>query len=184
MAAQLDLVERASGGDAAAFDTLARSVIDRMYAIAYRVLRDPHVAQDAVQQALWAAWRDLPNLRRPERFDAWLRRLLVRACYEEARRHRRNPTVTLLEIHAPMTPDESTTIANGDALDRAFRRLDAEHRLVIVLHHYEGVPLVEIAEALGIPVGTARSRLHYGLRRLREALAADERPGLVTGRTA
>ena len=83
-----------------------------------------------------------------------------------------------------MTPDESTTIANRDALDRAFRRLDAEHRVVVVLHHYGGVPLVEIAEALGIPVGTARSRLHYGLRRLRYALTADEGPRLVKGRTA
>jgi RNA polymerase sigma-70 factor (ECF subfamily) len=184
MAAQRELVERASAGDAVAFDALARSVIDRMYAIAHRVLRDTHVAQDAVQQALWGAWRDLPNLRDPDRFDAWLRSLLVRACYEEARRQRRNPTVTLLAVDTPSTPDDSAAIADRDALDRAFRRLDADHRIVIVLHHYEGVPLVEIAESLGIPVGTARSRLHYGLKRLREALASDAAPGRIEGRTA
>lgn len=184
MAAQRDLVERASGGDAVAFDTLARTVIDRMYAIAHRVLRDTHLAQDAVQQALWGAWRDLPNLRDPDRFDAWLRSLLVRACYEEARRQRRSPTVTLLAADTPSTPDESALIADRDALDRAFRRLDADHRIVIVLHHYEGIPLVEIAESLGIPVGTARSRLHYGLKRLRDALQADASAGRVEGRTA
>lgn len=174
-------MERASGGDAVAFDTLARTVIDRMYAIAHRVLRDTHLAQDAVQQALWSAWRDLPNLRDPDRFDAWLRSLLVRACYEEARRQRRSPTVTLLATDGPSTPDESSQIADRDALDRAFRRLDPEHRIVIVLHHYEGVPLVEIAESLGIPVGTARSRLHYGLKRLRDALVADAGAGRAEG---
>jgi RNA polymerase sigma-70 factor (ECF subfamily) len=167
---QRQLVERASAGDAAAFDTLARTVIDRMYAIAHRVLRDPHTAQDAVQQALWAAWRDLPGLRDVDRFDPWLRRLLVRSCYEESRRQRRHAVVTLLDFNAPPSPDSAADAADRDALERAFRKLDADHRIVIVLHHYEGVPLTEVAATLGIPVGTARSRLHYGLARLRAVL--------------
>jgi len=184
MTPQLELVERASRGDAAAFDALGRIVIHRMYAIAYRVLRDPDLAQDAVQQALWAAWRDLPNLRDLDRFDAWLRRLLVRCCYEEARRQRHGATITLLPVHQPAGRDMAGSIVDHDALDRAFRRLGPEQRVVVVLHHYEGIPLVEIAETLGIPVGTARSRLHYALKRLRDALESDGADELVKERLA
>jgi RNA polymerase sigma-70 factor (ECF subfamily) len=176
---QRELVARASTGDADAFDTLARTVIDRMYAVAHRILRDPHAAQDAVQQALWAAWRDLPTLRDLDSFDPWLRRVLVRSCWEEARRQRRHPVVTLVELNAPARPDTSTHIGDRDALERAFGKLDPDHRIVIVLHHYDGIPLTEIAETLGIPVGTARSRLHYGLARLRAALQAQD--GLRAG---
>ena len=173
MVAQLELVERASGGDAVAFDTLARTVIDRMYAISHRVLRDPELAQDAVQQALWTAWRDLPNLRQLDRFDAWLRRVLVRCCYEEARRQRRATNVIQLRLDPGSAPDAGSGLAERDALERAFTKLGPDHRIVVVLHHYEGLPLVEVAEALGIPVGTARSRLHYALKRLRDALATE-----------
>jgi RNA polymerase sigma-70 factor (ECF subfamily) len=170
------LVERAAGGDATAFDELGRGAIDRMYAIATRILGDPDSAQDAVQQALWAAWRDLPNLRDTGRFEAWLRRLLVRCCYEEANRRRR---VHLIPLRAPQDAsrnDEITAVGEREALDQAFALLTPEHRAVVVLHHWEGLTLVEIAEALSIPVGTARSRLHYALRRLRQTLGAD-RPG-------
>jgi RNA polymerase sigma-70 factor (ECF subfamily) len=167
------LVERAAAGDAKAFDELGRGAIDRMYAIANRILRDPDSAQDAVQQALWAAWRDLPNLRDPSRFEAWLRRLLVRCCYEEANRRRR---VHLMPLRAPQEAshvDEITAVGDREALDQAFALLTTEHRAVVVLHHWEGLTLVEIADALAIPVGTARSRLHYALRRLRESLGPD-----------
>jgi len=164
------LVERAAGGDAMAFDELGRGAIDRMYAIAGRILGDADSAQDAVQQALWAAWRDLPNLRDTNRFDAWLRRLLVRCCYEESRRRRRIRLVPLRVPQDVSETDEIGAIADREVLDRAFAQLTTEHRAVVVLHHWEGLSLVEIADALGIPVGTARSRLHYALRRLREAL--------------
>lgn len=167
------LVERAAGGDAAAFDELGRGAIDRMYAIATRILGDPDSAQDAVQQALWAAWRDLPNLRDTSRFEAWLRRLLVRCCYEEANRRRR---VRLMPLRAPQDTspvDEMAAIGEREALDQAFALLTTEHRAVVVLHHWEGLTLVEIAEALAIPVGTARSRLHYALLRLRATLGPD-----------
>ena len=86
---QVELVERARHGDREAFSALAAASVDRCYALAYRVLRDPHRAQDATQQALLGAWRDLPSLRDPERFDAWLNRLVVNACYGEARTERR-----------------------------------------------------------------------------------------------
>ena len=171
MPTQRELVERASRGDAVAFDALARAVIHRMYGTAHRVLRDTELAQDAVQQALWSAWRDLPNLRDLDRFDAWLRRLLVRSCYEEARRQRRAASATVLRFEEPATADSTATVGDREALERAFRRLGPDHRIVVVLHLHEGLALVEVADALGIPEGTARSRLHYAMKRLREALA-------------
>ena len=87
---QAELVERARTGDRDAFASLVSSSIDGCYALAYRILRDPHRAQDATQQALLGAWRDLPSLRDIERFDAWLHRLVVHACYAEARGERRH----------------------------------------------------------------------------------------------
>jgi len=176
---QRDLVERSAGGDQLAFDVLVRSVLDRMYAIAYRILRDQESTKDVVQTALWQAWRDLPALRDPDRFEAWLRRLLVRSCYEEARRQRRRPIVTLIDPDRYAVADSTHVIADRDALDRAFMRLSPEHRIVVVLHHYEGLTLVEVAQSLGIPVGTARSRLHYGLARLRDAMRHDDLAPMV-----
>ena len=170
------LVDRAMRGDREAFTSLARDRADRCYAVAYRVLRDPHRAQDAVQQALFGAWRDLPNLRDPERFDAWLLKLVVNACYSEARTERRwSAKVRLIPLDQPDEPDVARTVANRDELEHAFRRLTAEQRAVVVLHHHLGYPLTEIAATLGIPEGTARSRLHYAVRQLRTVLDPADR---------
>jgi RNA polymerase sigma-70 factor (ECF subfamily) len=161
-------------GDERAFADLIDLDGDRCYAIAYRILRDVEQAQDAVQQAYLLAWRELPRLRDPERFEVWLHRLLVNACYEEFRRYRRwNANVRTLPVDAPAGPDETVSIDDRDALDRAFRRLSPEHRAVVVLHHHAGMPLASIAEVAGVPVGTVKSRLHYATRILREALAVD-----------
>ena len=182
---QAGLVERAQGGDQDAFASLAAASVDRCYAIAYRILRDMHQAQDATQQALLSAWRDLPTLRDPERFDAWLYRLVVRACYAEAGRDRRWGTgVRLIPSDSSSLPDSATAIADRDELERGFRRLAPEQRAVLVLHHYLGYQLTEIAATLGIPVGTARSRLHYATRQLRAAIEADARPTSPKERTA
>ena len=174
---QVGLVERAQLGDREAFDALVAASIDHSYAIAYRIVRDPGRAQDATQQAYLSAWRDLPTLREPEKFDAWLRRLLVRACYAEAERDRRWAAgVRLIPPDTAMVADTATALADADELERAFRRLKADERAVLVLHHYLGIPLTEIAATLDIPAGTARSRLHNATRRLRAAIEADARP--------
>ena len=174
-----DLVERAQGGDREAFGALVQLTSDRMYALAARILRDNDLAEDALQGALINAWRQLPALREPDRFEAWLRKVLVHACYAEARRRRSwSANVRVLPVDGPAGPDDLITIDERDALDRAFRRLSIEQRAVFVLHHHQGLPLVEIAESLGIPAGTARSRLHYATKVLRAAIDADDR-GLV-----
>jgi RNA polymerase sigma-70 factor (ECF subfamily) len=173
---QLELVERAIRGDRDAFASLAESHVDRCYALAYRILRDPHRAQDATQQAMLGAWRDLPTLRDPERFDAWLHRLVVHACYTESRGERRwVARVRVVSTELPIAPDVARSVAARDELEGAFRRLSPEQRAVVVLHHHLGYPLTEIAATLGIPEGTARSRLHYAVRQLRAALDADDR---------
>ena len=167
-----ELIRRAARGDADAFDAVARDRIDRLYAIAYRILRDHHDAEDAVQQALWTAWADLPGLREADRFDGWLYRLLVRSCYRAGRsRRRRSSIVQVLPDDDELVGHrDADDISDRDTLERAFATLSMEHRAVVVLHHYLGLGLDEIAAVLGVPHGTARSRLHYALRRLRDVI--------------
>ena len=172
-----DLVTRAQHGDEEAFASLAVAAGDRLHAVAHRILRDVDLAEDATQQALLAIWRDLPQLRDPGRFDAWSYRLLVRACYAEGRKERRwSPPLRLLPSGEAAQADGASTVIDRDQLERAFRRLSTEHRAVVVLHHYLDWPLERVAETLGIPPGTARSRLHHAMRALRAALDADARP--------
>ena len=172
-----ELVVRAQHGDEEAFASLAVACGDRLHAVAHRILRDIDLAEDATQQALLAIWRDLPQLRDPARFDAWSYRLLVRACYAEGRRSRQwTPNMRLLSSDEPMQADGLSSVVDRDQLERGFRRLSIDHRAVVVLHHYLDMPLDRIAEALGVPVGTVRSRLHHAMRGLRAALDADARP--------
>jgi RNA polymerase sigma-70 factor (ECF subfamily) len=180
-----DVVERAMRGDREAFGMLVVQTSDRLYAIATRILRDADLAEDALQGALITAWRELPRLRDPDRFEAWVRRLLVHACYAEARRRRQwAGNVRVLPVDGPVGADELLSVADRDSLDRAFRRLTIEQRAVFVMHHHVGLSLVEIAETLGIPAGTARSRLHYATRLLRKAVTADLAPVIPQGRMA
>ena len=161
------------------------STVTCCYAIAYRILRDAERAQDAVQQAFLLAWRELPRLRDPERFGPWLHRLLVNACYEELRRHRRWSTrIRVLPVDGPGGPDPMVSVDDRDALDRAFERLTPEHRAVFVLHHHAGLPLAEIADIVGVPVGTVKSRLHYATRTLRAAIVADSQVDSTEARLA
>jgi RNA polymerase sigma-70 factor (ECF subfamily) len=170
------LVDRAKQGDAEAFDALARVVGDRCIAIACRILRDADQAEDAVQAALIIAWRELRTLRDPDRFEPWLHRILTHECYAEARRRRRwSADIRVVSIEESHEPGEILTVHDRDQLERAFRRLTLEQRAVLVFHHYLGLPLSEVAERLGIPFGTAKSRLHYATTALRASLEADAR---------
>jgi RNA polymerase sigma-70 factor (ECF subfamily) len=172
-----ELVLRAQDGDEEAFASLAVAVGDRLHAVAHRILRDIELAEDATQRALLSIWQDLPQLRDPAHFDAWSYRLLVRACYAEGRRAWQwTPTLRLLPDDDPSTGEGMGEVVDRDQLERGFRRLSIDHRAVVVLHHYLDLPLEEVAEALGVPPGTVRSRLHYAMRGLRAALEADARP--------
>src|SRR6188768_2134368 len=174
---QRDLVERAQQGDHDAFAELAGAAISRLDSAAWLILRDTEQAKDAVQNCLVRAWRDLPTLRSPDRFDAWLHRLLVRACIDEARRLRRHRVdAELTPIDAPAVDDGVSVANDRDQLERGFSRLEPEARALIVLHHYLDLPLPEVAIVLGIPLGTAKSRLHRALGSMRAALDADARP--------
>ena len=172
---QRALVERARRGDHDAFAVLAGAAIARLDSAARLILRDPELARDVVQETLLRAWRSLPGLRDPDVFDAWLNRLLTHAAIDEARRRRRRVIEVELEpIDAPIT-DPTAGLFDRDEIRRAFARLPAEQRAVIVLHYYVDLPLDRVAEILAIPPGTVRSRLHLALRGLRAALDADAR---------
>ena len=175
-----ELVEEAQRGDRDAFAALASSTASRLDAAARLILRDPDRARDAVQEALVRAWRDLPGLRDPDRFEPWLHRLLVRACLDEARRWRRHAIEVDLDAvgadaFAVETGAPDRACATRDELERGFRRLDPESRAAIVLHYYLDLPVPETAAALGVPLGTAKSRLHRAVAQLRAALEADAR---------
>jgi RNA polymerase sigma-70 factor, ECF subfamily len=179
----VDLVERAQRGDHAAFDALATGAYHRLYAIARRILRDEYAAQDAVQETLVRAWRDLRALRDRDRFEAWLHRLLVHACADLARGERRRRVELTGVVADPAAPaDDFGRLADRDELERAFLDLSLEHRAVLVLTHYLGMSAPEVARTLGIPTGTVYSRLHYGMRQLRDILAPADRPLTEVGR--
>ncbi len=178
-----ELVERAQHGDESAFAALAVRIGDRMYAIAYHILGDVDRADDAAQQAMIDIWRHLPELKDPDRFQIWTHRVCVRAAYAEARRLRSwTLKVKAVAVDDRNSPDAASGVADRDQLERGFLRLPMDHRAVVVLKHFAGLSNEEIAEALEIPVGTVRSRLHYSIRSLRAALEADARGETPRGR--
>lgn len=169
-----EMVEQARRGDHDAYEAVVRASAGRLYAIAYRILRDADLANDAMQEALVMVWDDLPALRDPDRFDAWATRITCRCCYRLAKRERR------FAQPAPSGPGPDTTafvaeLADQDEMERGFRRLSPEHRAVLVLHYYVGLTLSEVADTLDIPPGTVGSRLHYATLSLRAALESEAR---------
>ena len=184
---QIELVERARGGDREAFAVLAAGAIDRLYATARLILRDADLAEDATQDALVHAWRNLPTLRDAERFDAWLHRLLVRSCSDIGRHRRRWRAQVAILPREPAEPDGTSGIADREQIERGLLRLTDAQRTILVLNFYVGLSPTETADALEIPVGTAKSRLHYAIDALRAAIVADERTPVGAareGRTA
>ena len=172
---QRDLVERAKRGDHDAFAKLAGDAIARLDAAARLILRDPELARDGVQDGYIRAWRTLPALRDPDRFDAWLRRLIVHSCIDIMRRRRhRAIEVELTPIDVPAGGDFTSTVADRDQVEEALRHLDPEWRAVVVMHYFLGMPLPEVARALGIPLGTAKSRLHRSIQVMRIAVETEE----------
>jgi RNA polymerase sigma-70 factor (ECF subfamily) len=177
-----DLVERAMEGDREAFSALGHLWIDRLYAIARLILQDGDLAEDATQEALVDAWRGLSGLRDPQKFQPWLRRLLVNACYREANRSgsraRAEGRVRPLDEH---DRDPADAIADRDELDGAFSTLNPRQRALIVMHYYLGLPVLETASVLGLPVGTVKSQLSRTTRQMRATLDANARLPVVEG---
>ena len=183
---QFGLVVRAREGDRHAFAELARECGARLDATARLILRDPDLAQDAVQETLIRAWRSLPGLRDPQTFDPWLHTLVGRACIDQIRKRRRRVIeVELAPIHDRPGLDDAMRIADRDQLDRVLSRLEPEARAVVVMHFFLDLPLSQVAATLGIPVGTAKSRLHRSLAAMRSAIAIDDvaaaRPTVMRG---
>ncbi len=176
---QRELVERARDGDLEAYSQLVRAAHPRLFGVANLILRDSDRAQDAVQDALLLAWRNVRSLRDPDAWDAWLRRLTVRACYRAAKKEKRR---SLVELHVTpdagsvKAPDTAADFAERDWVMRELDQLDIDRRAVIVLHYYLDLSMPEVAEILDIPLGTAASRLHRGLKDMRTSIGA--RPGV------
>jgi RNA polymerase sigma-70 factor (ECF subfamily) len=171
---QRELVERAQAGDHDAFAVLARASGDRLYALASLILGDSAAAEDALQEALMLAWRDIGALREPDAWDAWLKRLTVRACYKLARHERKHRHLEWISVHHDSTigVDNPASILDRDEVERGFRALSPDQRAILVLHYYLGLPLTEAAMVLGIPSGTVKSRLHRALLSMRTTLSA------------
>lgn len=171
------LVERARRGDTVAFTELLDAALARLDGAARLIVRDPELAHDAVQDACIRAWRDLPGLRDPDRFDGWLHRLTVNACLDLLRRRRRRPIeVDITPIDVPAPRDPTGDLADMLELDEALARLAPGHRAVVVMHYILGMTLPEVAASLGIAHGTAKSRLHYSLAQLRVTVASGDDP--------
>jgi len=180
-----DLVIAAQHGDQVAFMDLISARIDRLFSIARRILRDVDRAEDALQDALVIAWRDLRDLRDPDRFDFWVQRVLANMCIEHARRNRRRfAKLEVLSVDIGSSHDLLAGIVDRDIVDRAFRRLTPDERTILVLRYFLGYEPAAIAETLGVSGGTIRSRLHHAHRAMRAAIEADARTAAVEGKSA
>ena len=177
-----EVVRQAQQGDRRAFEALAADAIDRLYGAAVLILHDRTLAEDAVQEALIRAWRDLPRLRDPDRFGPWLNRVLVHACLDLVRHERASrashtiPEALLLGDDPP-----ETDLLDRDEVGRGLARLSPRERSVLVLRYFLELSVPEIADALRVPVGTAKSRLHNAQEAIRAAIEADSRYAMQGG---
>jgi RNA polymerase sigma-70 factor, ECF subfamily len=169
------LVRRAQTGDADAFESLLAPRLERLYGTAALIVHDRTLGEDAVQEAMVRAWQGLPGLRDPNRFEAWLRRLLVHSCVDAARSAKRERSVRELPVRLAGHDDVANVVVDRDAVERAFASLTANHRAAFVLRHYLGHSVEEVADALHVPLGTAKSRLHYAEQAMAAGIDADSR---------
>jgi RNA polymerase sigma-70 factor (ECF subfamily) len=173
---QRQLVERAQSGDRAAFSALVTDILPKLLGTARLIIRDEELAKDAVQDAMVNAWLDLRTLRDPDRIEAWLYRLLIRACGRSIRgRSFRQLREVVLDLRDGPTVESSSALAERDQLERALRRLSPEHRTVLVVRYYLDLRLADCAQVMAIPLGTVQSRLTRAMAALRAELEADER---------
>jgi RNA polymerase sigma-70 factor (ECF subfamily) len=172
-----ELVIRAREGDRDAFAELVSRSIGRLTAVARMILRDEYAAQDAVQDACIEAWRSLPGLREPDAFEGWLRRLLMRACFRTIRKSKRvgNLEVQLTAGDEPSIAGPERNVDIHDQLERGLARLAPELRAAVVLVYYLDLPYAQAAEAMGVPMGTMKSRLNRATQVLRAEIEADNR---------
>ncbi len=152
------------------FAALTRQKVDGAYRLAWAILRDGAEADDATQDAFAIAWRKRSSLREPDRFEAWFGRILVNVCRDRLRKASRGRLRPIGQAPEPVVADSSTSLSNRDAVGRALERLDVDHRIVVILRYWADLPVDEIADRLGIPAGTVKSRLHSALRTLRPRL--------------
>jgi len=168
------LAADAEAARAAAFEQLVQARLDDTYRLARLILRDAQEAEDATHDAFIRAWQEHGRLRDPDRFDAWFSRILVNACRDRLRRRKVRRHDDLDRAAAvPATDDANLGVDNRDTLDRAFAALSPDHRIAVVLRYYRDLPVEEVARAVGVPVGTARSRIHYAIRHLRTVLGRE-----------
>jgi len=180
-----DLVIRARSGDNGAFTEIVASIARRFHGVAFAILRDPSLADDAAQAAMVNVWRDLPRLRDPGRFDAWAYRILLNACYGEGRRARwRGVEFNQEPVPTTTAPDVLYAVVDRDQLERGFRQLSVDQRAVLVTHYFMDLPSDEAADVLDIPLGTYKSRLHRAIGAMRALLDADARPPAAMTPTA
>jgi RNA polymerase sigma-70 factor (ECF subfamily) len=172
---QADLIRRAARGDSRAFEMLVSTRAEPAFRIARAILGNESDARDATQDAFMSVWRELPRLRDPDRFDAWLRRILVNACRGQIRARGRVREIPLEAApdRAPAGPGMSEQVSGAEVLDKAFGRLDADKRAILVLHYLEHESVASIARAIGVPVGTMKWRLHSARAALERALRAE-----------
>jgi RNA polymerase sigma-70 factor, ECF subfamily len=168
-------IEQAADGDRGAFEMLASQVIDRLFGAAFLILHDRTLAEDAVQETLVLMWRDLPRLRDPDRFEAWMHRVLAHACLDLARHERPQRLTVELPALLPAEDKEEEQVANRDAIGRGLSRLAPGERTILTLRFFLQLSVPEIAQAMRIPLGTAKSRLHHAQRAMRAAVDADSR---------
>ena len=169
-------MRRAQDGDERAFESLAVAHHARLFRVAYGILRDRHLAEDATQQALLDIWRYIPRLRDASKFEAWSYRLLVNACYDEARRRPTwIPPENLVPGDVPMSRDATGPVIARDQLSRALQSLSLEHRAVLVLRYLVDLSPQEISETLAIPRRTVYSRLQRAMDSIRAVLEAEAR---------